>query len=101
MPGAGQVYTGRIRQAAVSFLLNGAFILGTLEAFRNDNNAVGGILLFFETGWYGGNIYNAVNNAHKYNRRIKHEYKQQMRSRLNLRFGMLKKTPVFGMNIKF
>lgn len=101
LPGAGQLYTGRPRQAAVSFLLNGAFILGAIEAFNNDNYAVGGILLFFETGWYGGNIYNAVNNAHKYNRRVKHDYLQQMRSHTNLQLGMLKNTPMVGINILF
>ena len=100
-PGAGQVYTGRFRQAALSFLLNGAFILGASEAFHDKNYAIGSILLFFELGWYGGNIYNAVNNAHKYNDRAKHDYKQQMRSRLNLQFGMLKDTPVVALNFHF
>ncbi len=94
LPGAGQVYTGRLRQGALSFLLNGAFILGAFEAFDDENYAVGSIFLFFELGWYGGNIFNAVNNAHKYNDHAKHDYKQQMRSRVNLRFGMLKKTPM-------
>ncbi len=101
LPGAGQIYTGRLRQAALSFLLNGAFILGALEAFNNDNYAVGSIMLFFELGWYGGNIYNAVNNAHKYNTRIRHRYKEQMRSRLNLQFSMLEKTPVVALNYNF
>lgn len=101
LPGAGQIYTGRLRQAALSFLLNGAFILGAIEAFNEENYAVGGILLFFEIGWYGGNIYNAVNNAHKHNDRAKHNYKQQMRSRLNLQFGMLKKTPLVSLNYHF
>jgi len=27
-----------------------------------------GILSFFEAGWYAGNVYGAVNGAHKYNR---------------------------------
>ena len=101
LPGAGQVYTGRLRQAALSFLLNGAFILGAIEAFNNENYAVSGILFFFEIGWYGGNIFNAVNNAHKYNERTKHTYKQQMRSRLNLQLGMLKKSPMITLNYNF
>jgi hypothetical protein len=35
---------------------------------------VGGILTFFELGWYSGNIYSAVSSAHKYNRERKKEY---------------------------
>ena len=101
LPGAGQAYTGRLQQAAVSFLLNGAFILGTIEAFNNENYAVGGILLFFEIGWYGGNIYNAVNNAHKFNKRTKHEFKQQMRRRLNLQLGMIERRPIVALNYHF
>lgn len=101
LPGAGQAYTGRYRQAAVSLLLNGAFILGALEAFDNDNNAVGGILLFFELGWYGGNIYNATNNAHKFNRRVRHEFKQQMRDRLNLQVGIMQSAPLITLRYRF
>jgi tetratricopeptide (TPR) repeat protein len=101
LPGSGQLYTGRLRQAALSFLLNGAFILGAIEAFHNENYAVGSIFLFFEIGWYGGNIYNAVNNAHKFNVRAKHDFKQQMRSRLNLHLGMLEQTPLVVMNYRF
>jgi TM2 domain-containing membrane protein YozV len=71
LPGAGQLYIERPRDATVSFLLNGLFIWATAEQFRKDNHVTGGILLFFETGWYVGNIYNAVGGAHKYNRRAK------------------------------
>ena len=38
-----------------------------LRAFDSGNEAVGGLLLFFEAGWYTGNIYNAASNAHKFN----------------------------------
>ena len=101
LPGAGQVYTGRMKQAALTFLLNGAFILGTIEAINNENYAVGGILAFFEVGWYGGNIYNAVNNAHKYNRRIRHDFRQRMRSHLNLRVGLLHQAPALSLQYRF
>jgi tetratricopeptide (TPR) repeat protein len=74
LPGAGQLYVNRPGDALVSFLLNGAFIWATVEAFQNDNNVTGGILLFFESGWYLGNIYNAVNGAHKYNRRTEKQF---------------------------
>ena len=101
LPGAGQAYTGRLRQASLSFLLNAAFILGAIEAFDDEKYAAGGILLFFEIGWYGGGIYNAINNAHKYNDRAKHKQKQKMRSRLNLQLGLLKNTPLVALNYHF
>lgn len=69
LPGAGQVYTGHARDGAIAFALNAAFILAAVEAFDNGNEALGGILTFVEVGWYAGNIFNAVTNAHKVNRR--------------------------------
>lgn len=93
VPGSGQLYVGRVRQAALSFALNGIFILGTLEAFQHENYVVGGLLLFLEVGWYGGNIYNAGNNAHKYNQTIKKNFLQQMKSDLGWRLGWLHGQP--------
>ncbi len=101
LPGAGQLYTGRTRQALLSFTLNSLFILASLEAFDNENYAVGGILLFFEAGWYGGNIYNAVNNTHKYNQRQKHQFREKIRSQLNLRLGMRTQTPWISLSYQF
>jgi outer membrane protein assembly factor BamD (BamD/ComL family) len=74
LPGAGQLYLGRPRDAGISFLLNGIFIWGTVEAFRNNNDVTGGILLFFESGWYLGNVYNAISGAHKYNRDARRDF---------------------------
>ncbi len=74
LPGSGQLYIGRKRDAVVSFLLNGAFIVAAHEAFKKDEHAVGGILLFFEAGWYAGNIYSAASGAHKYNRAEKEKF---------------------------
>ena len=74
VPGSGHLYCERYRDAAIAFLLNGAFIWGMVEAFEQKNYVVGGILTFFELGWYSGNIYSAVASAHKYNRRKKQEY---------------------------
>ncbi len=68
LPGAGQAYTGRYRDALVALLLNGAFIAGGIEAIRAGNEALAGAIFFFEAGWYMGNIYGAVNAAHKQNR---------------------------------
>jgi TolA-binding protein/TM2 domain-containing membrane protein YozV len=68
LPGSGQLYNGRPGDALLSFLLNGIFILGTLQAVEQDELAIAGVLGFFEVGWYTGNVYSAVNGAHKYNR---------------------------------
>jgi tetratricopeptide (TPR) repeat protein len=67
VPGAGQLYAGRPRDALVAFLLNGLFILGAVQAFENDNEATGIILTTVEAGWYTGNIVSAVSGARRYN----------------------------------
>ncbi len=91
LPGAGQLYTERPKDAALAFGLNAAFILGAVEAWNNDNKVVAAILAFFEAGWYTGNIYNAANHAHKFNRDQREREKQKLRERfgvtLNLREG--------------
>ncbi len=69
LPGAGHLYVGRPRDAAVAFVLNGAFLWGTVAAVRNEQWAVAGVLGLFELGWYSGNIASAINAAHKWNRR--------------------------------
>jgi tetratricopeptide (TPR) repeat protein len=71
IPGAGFVYCERYRDGAISFLLNGAMILASVDAFENDNKALGALIAFVETGFYAGNIYGSVSSAHKYNRHQK------------------------------
>ena len=68
LPGSGQLYNGRLGDALLAFFLNGLFIAGIVEAVDSNAPIVTGILSFFEAGWYAGNIYGAVNGAHKYNR---------------------------------
>ena len=68
LPGAGQLYTGRKLDSLFAFLLNGVFTWGIIESFNRDIYVAAGILSFFELGWYSGNIYNAISDAHKYNR---------------------------------
>ena len=74
LPGSGHLYCDRYRDGLVAFLLNGLFIWATIEAFDNDHEVLGGVLAFLELGWYSGNIYSAVNSAHKYNRQLKDSY---------------------------
>lgn len=72
--------------ALVSFLLNGAFIWATVEAFHHDNNVTGGILLFFESGWYLGNIYNTVSGAHKYNQRLEKQFLDELQDKYRVSY---------------
>jgi tetratricopeptide (TPR) repeat protein len=79
LPGAGHLYTERPRDALVAFLLNGAFILGAVELFYHENYVAGGIVTFFEIGWYTGNIYSAVSSAHKYNKRTREDFIEHLK----------------------
>lgn len=80
LPGAGHLYAERLKDALVSFLLNGAFIWAAVESFHQDQPVLGGILTFFEAGWYAGNIYSAVNSIYKYNQRMQEEYIRKLQS---------------------
>jgi TolA-binding protein len=84
MPGAGQLYCERKRDGLTSFLLNGMFIWGAVESFKKKNESVGTLLLLFELGWYGGNIYSGINNAHRYNLNINERYAQGLRDRYGM-----------------
>ena len=84
IPGAGQLYLNRKRDAAAAFILNGVFIWGIVESFNRDNSGVGILLSIFELGWYGGNIYSAVNGAHKHNRKLKDSYRNKFSIGLNI-----------------
>jgi tetratricopeptide (TPR) repeat protein len=79
LPGAGHLYTERYSDALAAFLLNGSFIWAAFELLQHENNVAGGIVLFLELGWYTGNIYSAVNSAHKYNRRTKDDFIQHLK----------------------
>jgi len=86
IPGAGHLYTERRRDALVAFLLNGAFIWSAVELFDDEKYVTGGIVTFFELGWYTGNIYSAVSSAHKFNRRKKKDFLQGLRDRVTLSY---------------
>ncbi len=79
IPGAGHLYCERYRDALIAFLLNGAMIYAAYEAFDHDNEGLGGLICFFEAGLYSGNIYSAVNSAHKYNRKQKRDFLQYLK----------------------
>lgn len=84
LPGAGHLYAERPRDALVAFLLNGAFIWGSIELFQHDNYVAGGIFAFFELGWYTGNIYSAVSSVYKYNRDKENDLIQKLKDNFSL-----------------
>lgn len=84
LPGSGQLYNGRRGDALLAFLLNGLFIVGTVEAIESGELAIAGILSFFEAGWYAGNVYGAINGAHKHNRRVMETFLQNLENRFRL-----------------
>jgi len=84
VPGLGHAYCNRYKDGTVAFLLNGAFIFAAIESFDQDHDVLGGILTFLELGWYSGNIYSAVNCAHKYNRKVRNDFRRRLLDNLNL-----------------
>jgi tetratricopeptide (TPR) repeat protein len=104
LPGAGQLYIDKPRDSIISFLLNGSFIWASAESFRHHNNVVGGVLLFFEAGWYAGNIYNAVNGAKKYNLRAEDSFFDQLHKQYSLSYYLDEKkrdTNLVLLDLKF
>ncbi|MBP8985306.1 MAG: outer membrane protein assembly factor BamD [Syntrophobacterales bacterium] len=79
LPGSGHLYDERPRDALVAFILNAAFIAAAVELFDHGEYAAGGIVTFFEAGWYSGNIYSAVSSAYKFNKRVKEEYVRNLK----------------------
>jgi len=88
LPGAGHLYVGRPAEAATSFVLNGLFILGAVAAFTHESPVLGGILLFFELGWYQGGIRSAAAAAREVNVEGERRYRQELRQDYRLSFGV-------------
>jgi hypothetical protein len=55
-----------------------------VQAFHSDQDVLGGILTFMELGFYTGNIYSAVNAAHKHNRKVQNDFRESLKDRLDL-----------------
>ncbi len=88
LPGAGHLYAGRPGQAASSFLLNALFIAGAVAAFQNDSPVLGGILVFFELGWYVGGIRSAANAAREENEEREKQYRRELKRSYRLSLGL-------------
>ena len=101
LPGSGQFYNERYKDGVCSFILNALFILGAYTAFDDENYAVGGILTLFEVGWYTGNIYSAVNGAHKYNRKIDENIFKRSLQNFDLIENEIRKMPNMSIMFRF
>ncbi len=103
IPGSGHLYTGEKKQALFTFFTNALLIFGTYEAFNRDLYVAGGFLSIFALNYYSGNIFGALNSAHKYNRRVKDAYLEGYKLRyelsINLRGGA--KTPLVEFALHF
>lgn len=67
LPGAGQAYVGRWRDALSSLLMNALWTSAALIALNQQEYAVAVIVGAGELFWYGGNIFGAITAAHRFN----------------------------------
>jgi len=86
IPGAGSFYTGRRMEALYAFFLTSLFWVATVDAVNNEDAPLTGLFGFFTLTFYGGNIYTAVNSAHKYNDRLQSESLLQLRKKHGIWF---------------
>ncbi|ETX02545.1 MAG: hypothetical protein ETSY1_03150 [Candidatus Entotheonella factor] len=101
LPGAGHLYLGKPRHAITALLLNGLFLTGATVAFLEGLEAAGVILLYFETGWYLGNINSAREGAHEFNRRHMQDVRDQLYKTYVPPGLTIKQLPGLGLNIQF
>ena len=88
IPGAGHFYMGRKKQALFSFITNALLFYGTYEAFGRELYTAGGFLSFFSLNYYSGNIFGALNEAHKFNRGVREEYLKGYRKKYHLSLNL-------------
>ena len=77
-PGAGHLYCGRPRDAALAFLFTGAFAWATVEAFEQNHEELGIALGLVTLAFYAGSIFSAVNVAHKFNDREERRLRERL-----------------------
>ncbi len=86
IPGAGQLYCQRYEDALIAFAVNLGLFWAAHDAFDQDQYALGSLLTFVGLGFYSGNIYGAVTDAHKYNQSQQRRHRDQLNRYLTLRF---------------
>jgi tetratricopeptide (TPR) repeat protein len=86
LPGSGSFYTGRYLEGIYSFFITGLFYLATRDAIANENDELGYLFGFLTLGFYGGNIYAAVNGAYKTNDFVRSETLMRLRQKHGIWF---------------
>jgi tetratricopeptide (TPR) repeat protein len=82
IPGAGQLYCHRYEDALIAFAVNLGLFWAAHDAFDQEQYALGSLLSFVGLGFYAGNIYAAVSDAHKYNRFQKEKFGDSLKRHL-------------------
>jgi len=100
IPGVGQTYCGRYQDGIVALVLNTAFIFSAYESFTNDSPVLGGLISFVGAGFYMGNIYGAVSDAHKYNRRLYRYQVDDLRGNFRVELTEKGKKPAVKLSFK-
>ena len=100
LPGAGHLYAGKPLQALTAFVLNGVFLAGAAYAFHEKLEATGAILLFFETGWYLGGIYSAMDAARAANRQQQQAFTDHLRATYALPVLTLQRLQAPGLGLR-
>jgi tetratricopeptide (TPR) repeat protein len=84
IPGAGQLYCGRYKDALSAFIVNGGLIWAAVESFDNEMYSLGTTITIFGFGFYIGNIYGAITSAHKYNQIQTQKYIRQLQKQYHI-----------------
>jgi tetratricopeptide (TPR) repeat protein len=84
IPGAGQLYCKRYEDALIAFAVNLGLFWAAHDAFDQEQYALGSLLTFVGLGFYAGNIYSAVGDAHKFNQYQKQQFGNSLKHNLVL-----------------
>ena len=97
IPGAGQLYCNRYEDALIAMVVNLGIFWAAHDAFDEDQYALGGLLAFIGAGFYAGNIYGAVGDAHKFNQIQQRKFGESLRTHLILGSRPWESNPPTGM----
>jgi len=86
IPGAGSGYTGRWVEGAYAFLITTLFSAAALQTSQAHQPALATLFGSFGLAFYGGNIYAAVNSAHKSNDLVGTKHLQTLRQKHGIFF---------------
>lgn len=99
IPGAGQLYCNRYEDALIAFALNVGLFWAAYDAFDQEQYALGGLLSFVGLGFYAGNIYSAVGDAHKFNQNRNKQFGESLKRYITL--GLAPRSPMQSNRLLF